>query len=472
MYYALRQDCYFRQYGEIGYISRPVVSAEEILNESGAIFLAELDYEKKNIEDIVKNIAKVYDEINIQKLKNDVMTLFETLVNDGFLDKGNSSDDFKHSTFSYSTLGGKIEKGGVKTNTVESSADFLERYSLETPFLSSFQIELTSKCNERCIHCYIPHETKSAQINYDLMIKALDECKSMGVMTIVFSGGEAMLHPNFCEFLRYAKDLDLNVVVLSNLTLLNDEIVEALKYRHPSCVNVSLYSMNPEVHDSITTIKGSQEITKKNIIKLIENNIPVQINCPVMKQNKDDFDEVVKWGQGYKCSVVVDYLIMARCDRSTDNLKNRLSSNELEQVITKLLNSDIVFQTNIKNRDESKLGKHDGNERVCGVGLTSLCMISNGDVYPCVGWHKCVLGNLNKTTLDDIWNNSSQIKYLRELRMKDFKKCDGCPDYDYCLMCMSRNSNEDPNGDIFNIPQVTCDAAKIHHKTVEEYLKQ
>ncbi|MCQ2381458.1 MAG: SPASM domain-containing protein, partial [Acidaminococcaceae bacterium] len=184
------------------------------------------------------------------------------------------------------------------------------------------------------------------------------------------------------------------------------------------------------------------------------------------------FDEVVRWGQGYKCSVVVDYLIMARCDRSTDNLQNRLSADEVEQVVTKLLNSNVVFQTNIRNRDESKLEKHDGNERVCGVGLTSLCMIANGDVYPCVGWHKCILGNLNKNSLNDIWNNSPQIKYFRGLRLKNFKKCNGCKDYDYCLMCMSRNSNEDPNGDIFNIPQITCDAAKIHHKLVEKYRRK
>lgn len=472
MFYALRKDCFFRQYGEIGHIIRPAVSAEEILNEGGAIFVAQLGYEPRNIDNIVDNLLGIYAGIDEKELKNDALTLFNALALDGFLDKSDSLENFVHTNFSYATLEGRLAKDIIKTNVKESSSDFFSRYSLEHPFLDSFQIELTSKCNERCVHCYIPHEIKNTQIEHDLMIKALDECKAMGVLTIVFSGGEAMLHPNFCEFLKYAKDLDLNVVVLSNLTLLNDGILEALKYRHPSCVNVSLYSMNPEVHDSITTIKGSQEITKKNIIKLIENNIPVQINCPVMKQNKDDFDEVVRWGQGYKCSVVVDYLIMARCDRSTDNLQNRLSSAEVEQVITKLLNSDVVFQTNIKNRDESKLGKHDGNERVCGVGLTSLCMISNGDVYPCVGWHKCILGNLNNNSLNDIWNNSPQIKYLRGLRMRDFKKCNGCKDYDYCLMCMSRNSNEDPDGDIFNIPQITCDAAEIHHKVVEVYRSQ
>ncbi len=46
---------------------------------------------------------------------------------------------------------------------------------------------LDIKCNERCIHCYIPHEKRTQ-----------------------------MLHPFFCEFLKRAKDLDFNVIVLSN----------------------------------------------------------------------------------------------------------------------------------------------------------------------------------------------------------------------------------------------------------------
>lgn len=57
-------------------------------------------------------------------------------------------------------------------------------------------------------------------------------------------------------------------------------------YRHASCVNVSLYSMGANVHDSITTVEGSFEKTKANILQLLDNNVPVQINCPIMKQNQ------------------------------------------------------------------------------------------------------------------------------------------------------------------------------------------
>ena len=144
-----------------------------------------------------------------------------------------------------------------------------------------------------------------------------------------------------------------------------------------------------------------------------------------------------------------------------------------KSVLSLLAENDIVFQTNIKekrvNREDD--GDVNGDSKVCGVGMSTLCMVATGEVYPCAGWQGYVCGNLKKETLQEIWESSPQVQYLRSLRLKDFEKCNGCDDFDYCLMCMSRNANEDPNGDIFNIPKITCEAAHIHHEVVEAYRK-
>lgn len=471
MFYALRKDCYFRKYDDIGYIFRPAAVSEEVVDEIGAIFLEELDYEPRNINDIAEKIYDKLEGIDKQTLLTDVEQFYNHFVDGGFLDVGDKLEGFVSSGFEYETLKGKISSGkNDELGSTMSSYDFLVKHSMNKPFLDTFHIELLSECNERCVHCYIPHENKNKVIDSDLFYDVLSQCKDMGVLTIIFSGGEPMLHPNFCDFLKKAKDLDFNVTVLSNLTLLDEKIVDALKYRHPTGVNVSLYSMIPEVHDSITTLKGSQEKTKNNILKLIRNNIPVQINCPVMKMNKDSFQDVIKWGEGLKCAVVIDYLIMARSNRTTDNLNHRLCQEDLEDVVEKIVVNDKVFKTNYKNfKPQKKSGEGDGEERVCGVGMTTLCMVTNGDVYPCAGWQKFICGNLKVESLRNIWENSKVVRYLRQLRFKDFARCVGCEDKDYCYMCMARNSNEDLNGDIFNIPQITCDAAHIQHRVMDEY---
>ena len=471
MYFFLKKDCFFRKYDDIGYITRPALSLDEVVNEIGAIFIGKLGYEPKCIDDIAQELLCVFDNVEFEDLKNDILEFYFSLVSEGFLDYSENIENINIAPTDYSTLQGKLDYKPIKTQLQDTSAHFLNEYLKENPHLVAFQIELTSKCNERCIHCYIPHETKNTSIDYNMMIDVIDQCKKMDVLTLIFSGGEPMLHPNFCDFVKYAKDLDINVTVLTNLTLLTDEIIEVLAYKHPTCVNVSLYSMIAEVHDSITTIRNSFEITKNNILKLIKNNIPVKINCPVMKQNKDSFYEVIKWGHLNNCTVVTDYLIVARSDGSIDNLDNRLSKLDLEDVIKNLVQYDLVIKKHIQNLNVAEENVETSeNDKVCGVGLSTLCMDSCGSVYPCVGWNKYLCGNLKNESLKNIWDNSPLVNYLRTLRQKDFQKCLKCNDKEFCAMCMCRNSNEDPNGDLFNIPQITCDAAHIHHKVVKDFI--
>jgi MoaA/NifB/PqqE/SkfB family radical SAM enzyme len=79
-----------------------------------------------------------------------------------------------------------------------------------------------------------------------------------------------------------------------NLTLLNDEIIAEMKANRLSSVQVLLYSIDAEIHDSITKLPGSFVKTRDAILKLIENDIPLQISCPTMNQNKDSYVEYLR----------------------------------------------------------------------------------------------------------------------------------------------------------------------------------
>jgi radical SAM protein with 4Fe4S-binding SPASM domain len=475
MLYRQKFDTFIRIYDDVAYITNRSDFGDRVVDQSGAVFLKALSREPKTLEAITAEIAGSFVGVDGETLRNDIIEFFNILEEDGFIVSGNTAEelDKKDTRFSYSAIEPKTIKkdfSPMVRRAEKSTQEYLDEHFKDKPHLTSLQIELTSRCNERCVHCYIPHENKISNIEPELFYDVIDQCRAMGLLSITLSGGEPLLHPNFLEFLRRAKDNDLSINILSNLTLLNDEIIAEMKENRLSSVQVSLYSMKPEIHDSITKLPGSFIKTHDAIIKLIENDIPVQISCPVMKQNINCSIDVLNWGQSHKIRTVSDYIMMARYDHTTGNLDNRLSLEEAGRVINAIIDNDFDYQDQVAKADFSVIEARDtSDDIVCGVCVSSICMVANGNVYPCAGWQSYVVGNVYKQSLQDIWDNSPRVKYLRGLRKKDFPKCRICPDKSFCAMCMVRNANENPEGDPLKINEHFCRVAALNRKIVLDW---
>lgn len=115
---------------------------------------------------------------------------------------------------------------------------------------------------------------------------------------------------------------------------MTDDILSEMKKNPLLSVQVSLYSMDATVHDSITKLSGSFEKTKAGILRLCDENIPVQISCPIIKQNKDTYVDVLHWGWDHNIAVATEPVIFAAYDHSGCNLANRLSIEEVDDVLT------------------------------------------------------------------------------------------------------------------------------------------
>lgn len=475
MFYRQKFDTFIRIYDNIGYITNKGDFRDMVVSHSGAVFLSVLSREPQTIDELAAKICAVFAGSDIETIKSDAIEFYNMLEQDGFIVVGETPQecDTKDTHFSYSAIMPKTIKtdfSPIILRSEKSTQDFLEEHFKDKPKLASLQIELTSKCNERCIHCYIPHERKTDDIAPELFYDVLEQCRDMGVLDLTLSGGEPMLHKDFCRFLRKCKEYDFSVNILSNLTLLNDEIINEMKDNRLSSVQVSLYSMNPEIHDEITHVKGSFEKTKTAILKLIDNDIPLQISCPVMKQNKNSYTDIMNWAHEHKVRAVTDYIMMGRYDHTISNLDNRLSLQEVRETINNIIENDAQYQDEMKNTDITEAEKRNiSNDIVCGVCVSSICMIANGNVYPCAGWQDYILGNIKQTSLQDIWDNSEKVKYLRSLRKKDFKKCLNCEDKHFCAMCMVRNANENPEGDPLVINEHFCKVAKINREVVMDW---
>lgn len=479
-YYQIKPDVIFRNYGDFGYITdnrnfgyhfsnMSNVLGDRIVSESGAIILSCLEKTPISIDEIVRKAMKEFVDADENQLRLDVESLLQTLADSGFILIGESPEDCE--VYSYCAAKRKEDKITIRDNAPSNISSttqaFFEKRFGDTPFPVSVHIEIVSKCNERCIHCYIPHEYKNQVMDAAMFFDLLNQCYNLKIQHITISGGEPMLHPQFISFLRKCKECDMSVNVLSNLTLIDDDIVDEMKQNPLLGVQTSIYSMKPEIHDAITNSKDSLQKTKEGVIKLVENGIPVQISCPIMKANLDSYKDIKKWATQYNVSVGYDYTLIGQYDGGDTNLHCRLSEEEVERVIV----DELIANVNYKNELISEASENRNktqDDYICSVCNSSICVAQNGNVFPCAGWQGYILGNIADSSLRDIWYHSSKVAYLRSLKRKDFEECNGCQQRDFCTVCMVRNYNESSTKNPLEVSKYFCKVAEIKKRLAEE----
>lgn len=481
MYIQQSKNSFIRTTEKYGYITNQVLRHDRVYDESGAAMLKEISRIPQDIEDIVLRLVNTFEDADYEVIKNDFLEFAQSLADGKFVILAETIEELKAKdtefTYSIDTPKTLIDNFYQPTEEIvnENTQDFFLEEVQGKPLIARIQFELSSRCNERCIHCYIPSEKKDKGFDMPTQkVKSiLDEFAAMGGIHVTLSGGEAFLHKDLIEIVKYCREKDLKISILSNLISLKDDQIAELKDANLSLIQVSLYSMNPEIHDFITTVKGSFERTKSAIEKLVANDIPVQISCPIMKANRKGYGEVLEYAKSLKIKAQTDFIMMARADLDTENLANRLSIEETEELLRDLITHD----TNYKEKTLQQLPISDQikfnlerfkKQPVCGVGYDNCCITANGDVYPCAGWQNFILGNVYKQSLKDIWENSMKIKELRKITQASFPKCLECEARDYCAMCLVRNYNES-GGDMFAINHHFCEVALLNKRLVEEY---
>lgn len=91
--------------------------------------------------------------------------------------------------------------------------------------IRSASVELTDKCNLRCIYCYGEYEPiKCDALKINEMTYIFDKLYDLGVSVVELTGGEPLSHPNFKEILLLAVNTFENVNILSNGVLFDEEV--------------------------------------------------------------------------------------------------------------------------------------------------------------------------------------------------------------------------------------------------------
>ncbi len=291
-------------------------------------------------------------------------------------------------------------------------------------------IELLTKCNWRCKHCYIPDYSDEG-LSKDTIFNIFDQLKNMGIFEIIITGGEIFCRKDIMEILRKARSMYFKVRLRTNVSLLNEEKIKELADIYIAGIGCTIFSLDENTHDSITGVKGSLKLALKNMMLIKKYNIPLEVKTGITKINHTAYKDVEEFcnKNGFEFKPYYDISSKTNKDSSTHDF--RMSQKQLEEVL-----EDVDRIEHISNRE------HSNEEYVCETLRYLFFINSKGDVYPCFRFFYKI-GNIYESSLEDIWNCKGMLKEIRELKWGDLNECKSCKNSKYCSRCAGMTYLED-----------------------------
>jgi MoaA/NifB/PqqE/SkfB family radical SAM enzyme len=229
--------------------------------------------------------------------------------------------------------------------------------------LDMLWLELTTRCNLNCKHCYVdagadrPLEGDMALEDW---LATIDEALDIGASAFQLIGGEPTLHPHFRRLLAHIGKANPRLVeVYTNATRLTDGLVGCLK-DSGARVAASFYAGQPDAHDALTLRPGSWRRTVAGLERAVAAGLAVRIGIVETAESRAHVEEAVAF-------------------------LRRLGLHDIGVDAERGIGRGRRRAADPAGEDLSQL---------CGrCGVARLCVTSSGTVYPCVFSRKTPLGD-------------------------------------------------------------------------------
>jgi AdoMet-dependent heme synthase len=294
----------------------------------------------------------------------------------------------------------------------------------------SVQLDITYRCNERCVHCYLDHDDHGEMTTAEIK-DLLEQMADAGVFILTISGGEIMLRKDFFEILEHARRLTFCVKLKTNAVLIREREADRIRDLGVESIQVSIYSHRPEVHDAITLVPGSLKRSVNAIRFLKSRGLKVTIANVLMTENMQDYSGVRALAEELGVESTLDPTVTPMMDGNRATLDLSVDQAALRQVFT---DSSLVGDVEEFCAVPPKPDQDAMDSLPCSAGHTACYVSPYGDLYPCVQF-PITCGNVREQSFIDIWRNSSQLKEVRSIRLRDLSSCSQCTHATNCTRC-------------------------------------
>ncbi len=314
--------------------------------------------------------------------------------------------------------------------------------------LISLVLEITSRCNLDCHHCYInlpagDQAARDRELTLDEINDITDQAVSLGAIWCLITGGEPLLRPDFADIYLYMKKKGLLVSVFTNAVLITDEHIRLFRKYPPRDIEVSVYGVTEKTFGDVTHKPAAFQRFKHGLDLLLESGVEVRLKAMALRSTYHELPDIARFcREKTKDYFRFDPLLHLRFDgndlRNREIAGERLSPAE----VVEIERADPERLAALQNHCDRLINPHFAETTCthlfhCGAGKTSVTVSSDGILRLCSSlWHPDCVYDLRKGTLQDAWRNFiPAVRDLRSHRKEFLENCQVCPLVNLCLWC-------------------------------------
>jgi MoaA/NifB/PqqE/SkfB family radical SAM enzyme len=290
---------------------------------------------------------------------------------------------------------------------------FARARELQYPLTVHF--DLTYRCHQRCIHCYLPEAWRRGagpgpELDTQQIKGILDQLAAAGTFFLTLSGGEIFLRPDLLTILEHAYPLNFCISLMTSGSLNYDrQDLRALADMRVDRVRVSLYSLEAAIHDQITGVPGSWLWVRRFIDDSRALGLKLGLNSVALQTNYRGMVAIKEFASMEKIPYLVDDHLVPRWDGRPHPPGLALGPDEKQALF-----SDLRVEEHGQAK-ESVTTPLEAEWYGCGAGSRSGYLTARGELWPCIDV-RWPCGRLNgKEPFQTLWQNSPALKLVRDL---------------------------------------------------------
>ncbi|MDO4748166.1 MAG: radical SAM protein [Eubacteriales bacterium] len=335
------------------------------------------------------------------------------------------------------------------------SVDFpeiLNKITVEKGFLTNCTIELTPLCNFKCKFCYARKSPEQLKQNgekvfsFDDWKRYIDELAQMNCMTLVLTGGECTIHPEFVKIYRYAYEKGFVITVFTNGSNITDEILSTFVEYPPSRIFVTMYGASSKTYETVTGHAKWFEIVKRNIEKMVDKKLDLIIQNTMSSENIKDTEDLYDYANSLSLEFRYSSMLNSYGNCTEEVYEQVKADNDLAQEVSNNIwrkqrgMTQQQYIEHINTIHTSFVPKKSDPNAVgikCSAGRNACFFAYNGYMQVCNTFDVCKIDTKNKTIRECFeqliqWANS----------LPRIKECEDCIHAFHCNSCAALHYND------------------------------